>query len=201
MRIKAPLELSAGVGQNVDHAHDEVGETVASILTPMDCVSFTSPVRRIVKFETNLPSVTGPIPARIMPLSAWNKLPPDIQKIFDANKEWWSLEAAKEVEKVDAEGLELAKKVGIQFIQLPQAEVQKFNDLYEDELVKAAKGLDAKGPDKVLRMFAGLLSVRQQEVAVPNDASIEECLPNSTLGFSHTCLDSILFNCQALSSR
>jgi TRAP-type C4-dicarboxylate transport system substrate-binding protein len=99
----------------------------------------------IVKCETNLPSVTGPIPARIMPLSAWNKLPPDVQKIFDANKEWWSLEAAKEVEKVDAEGLELAKKVGIEFIQLPQAEVQKFNDLYEAELEKSAKALDAKG--------------------------------------------------------
>lgn len=153
MRIKAPLELvqplKALGAETLIMPMTEVYESVSKgILTGLwtsrelyKSMKFAD----IVKFETNLPSVTGPIPARIMPLSAWNKLPPDIQKIFDANKEWWSLEAAKEVEKVDAEGLELAKKVGIEFIQLPQAEVQKFNDLYESELVKSAKGLDAKG--------------------------------------------------------
>jgi hypothetical protein len=55
------------------------------------------------------------------------------------------MEAVREVEKVDAEGLELAKKSGIQFSQLPQSEVQKFHDLYDAELVKSAKALDDKG--------------------------------------------------------
>jgi TRAP-type C4-dicarboxylate transport system substrate-binding protein len=89
--------------------------------------------------------VIGPIPARLMPMSVWNKLPKEIQEILDGDKEWWSLEAAREVEKADAVGLETAKAAGIEFIQLPQAEVDKFNTLYETELLKSAKALDDKG--------------------------------------------------------
>ena len=54
------------------------------------------------------------------------------------------MECVREVEKIDAEGFELAKKSGIQFGQLPPAEVKKFTDLYDMEIAKLAKGLDDK---------------------------------------------------------
>jgi TRAP-type C4-dicarboxylate transport system substrate-binding protein len=153
MRIRAPLELiqplKALGAETLIMPMTEVYESVnKGILTGLwgshelyKSMKFVD----VVKYEVELPSVIGPIPARIMPDSAWNKLSPDVQKVFDSEKQWWSIEAAKEVEKVDTEGFDLAKKSGIQFSQLPQSEVQKFMDLYDTELAKSAKVLDGKG--------------------------------------------------------
>ncbi len=152
MRIKAPVELvqplKALGAEALIMPMTEVYESVSKgILTGLwgshelyKSMKFVD----VVKYETNLVSVIGPIPARIMPLSAWNKLPADVQKVFDANKEWWSMECVREVEKIDAEGFDLAKKSGIQFGQLPSSEVKKFTDLYDAELAKLAKSLDDK---------------------------------------------------------
>jgi TRAP-type C4-dicarboxylate transport system substrate-binding protein len=153
MRIKAPIELvqplkalgAEALIMPMTEVYESVNKGILTGLWGSHELYKSMKFVDVVKYEIELPSVIGPIPARIMPDSVWNKLPPDIQKIIEANKEWWSLEAAKEVEKVDVEGYELAKKSGIQFSQLPQSEVQKFNDLYDAELAKLAKGLDDKG--------------------------------------------------------
>ena len=77
--------------------------------------------------------------------NTWNKLPPDIQKYFDANGEWWALASSQANDKAEAEGLELAKKAGVKFIQLPEADVQKFHASFQAQQIKEAKDLDAKG--------------------------------------------------------
>lgn len=153
MRIKAPIELvqplkalgAEALIMPMTEVYESVNKGILTGLWGSHELYKSMKFVDVVKYEIDLPSVIGPIPARIMPDSALKKLPPDIQKILEMNKEWWSLEALKEVEKVDIEGLELAKKAGIQFSQLPPSEVQKFNDLYDAELVKSAKALDDKG--------------------------------------------------------
>ena len=153
MRIKAPLELiqplkalgAEGLIMPMTEVYESVNKGILTGLWGSRELYKSMKFIDVVKYETDLPSVIGPIPARLMPLSTWNKLPPDIQKVLDMNKEWWSLEAAREVEKADAEGLETAKQAGMEFIELPEAEVKKFNDLYEEELMKSAKALDEKG--------------------------------------------------------
>jgi TRAP-type C4-dicarboxylate transport system substrate-binding protein len=100
----------------------------------------------IVKYETeNLYSTRGPNAARGMNWDTWNRLPPDVQKVFEANKEWWSLEIINMMEKGDIEGRELANKAGVQIIQLPASEVKKLSDLHESEDIKMAQQLDKKG--------------------------------------------------------
>lgn len=153
MRIKAPIELvnplkalgAEALIMPMTEVYESVNKGILTGLWGSHELYKSMKFVDVVKYEIELTSVIGPIPARIMPDSAWKKLPPDIQKIFEANKEWWSLECVKEVEKVDMEGYELAKKQGIQFGKLAAAEVQKFNDLYDTELAKSAKDLDGKG--------------------------------------------------------
>jgi TRAP-type transport system periplasmic protein len=153
MRIKAPIELvqplkalgAEALIMPMTEVYESVNKGILTGLWGSHELYKSMKFVDVVKYETDLLSVIGPIPARIMPDSAWKKLPADIQKIFEANKEWWSMECVREVTKVDAEGLEMAKKAGIQFGQLPAAEVQKFHELYDAELAKLAKGLDDKG--------------------------------------------------------
>ena len=82
---------------------------------------------------------------RVMSLTTWNKLPPDIQKIFENNIDWFSNEADKDVIADDMEGKDFGKKAGVEFITLPKEDTAKFYGLILDEGAKAAKELDAKG--------------------------------------------------------
>jgi TRAP-type transport system periplasmic protein len=153
MRIKAPIELvqplkalgAEALIMPMTEVYESVNKGILTGLWGSHELYKSMKFVDVVKYETDLLSVIGPIPSRIMPDSSWKKLPADIQKIFEANKEWWSNECLREVLKVDVEGFEMAKKAGIQFSQLPASEVQKFHDLYDTELAKLAKGLDDKG--------------------------------------------------------
>jgi TRAP-type transport system periplasmic protein len=100
----------------------------------------------VVKYETeNFLQDRGAYASRGMNLNSWKKLPPDIQKVFEANKDFWSLETYREAIKPDDEGLALAKKAGVQFVQMDKAGIQKYEDTFEVENLKEAKALDAKG--------------------------------------------------------
>jgi TRAP-type transport system periplasmic protein len=93
--------------------------------------------------ETNLyrPHSGG----RVMGLTTWNKLPPDIQKIFENNIEWFSNEADSDVAREEIEGRDFGAKNGVEFIKLPREDTAKFNELVMQEALKEAKKLDGKG--------------------------------------------------------
>jgi TRAP-type transport system periplasmic protein len=100
----------------------------------------------VIKYETeNFFQDRGAYLSRAMNLDAWKKLPPDIQKIFEDNKDWWSVENYRQSLKPDEEGLAAAKKAGIQFVQMDKASLQKFDATFDAENIKEAKELDKKG--------------------------------------------------------
>ncbi len=99
----------------------------------------------VIKYETNLLTYVGTIPYYIMSLTSWNKLSPDIQKIFEASKDWFDQETINEGKKKDEEGSDTARRAGVQLIQFSQSDIQKWNDTYNGEMLKKAKELDAKG--------------------------------------------------------
>jgi TRAP-type C4-dicarboxylate transport system substrate-binding protein len=100
----------------------------------------------VVKYETeNFLQDRGAYASRGMNLNTWKKLPPDVQKVFETNKDFWSLETYREAIKPDDEGLGMAKKAGVQFVQMDKAGIQKYENTYEVEDLKEAKALDAKG--------------------------------------------------------
>jgi TRAP-type transport system periplasmic protein len=153
MRIKAPQEViqtlkefgAEGVVVPMPEAYEALQKGIISGLFGALETYKSMRLAEVVKHETNLLSYMGTIPTHVMPLTSWNKLPADVQKVFDANSVWWGQETVREAAKMDNEGREAAKKAGVQLIQLPQSDIQKWNDTYSAEMLKKAKELDAKG--------------------------------------------------------
>jgi TRAP-type C4-dicarboxylate transport system substrate-binding protein len=83
--------------------------------------------------------------SRAMNLEAWKKLPPDIQKIFNDNIEWWGQENDRLFEQTHKDGVEFGKQQKVEFITLPKAELAKFYAAFSGSADKIAKELDAKG--------------------------------------------------------
>jgi len=85
------------------------------------------------------------IGGRVMGLTTWNKLPPDIQKVFQDNIGWYSVEADKDVGIGQESGYKFGKENGVEFIDLPKEDLAKFFGLCLQESAKVAKDIDAKG--------------------------------------------------------
>ncbi len=99
----------------------------------------------VVKYDINLTTVMGLFPEKAMALQSWNKLPKDIQKIFEQSGDKWTMFQLEEVEKTAQAGLDFAKQSGVTFIEMPAKDIQAFNAVFDEEAGKAAKELDAKG--------------------------------------------------------
>jgi TRAP-type transport system periplasmic protein len=101
----------------------------------------------IVKYQTiNINQDRGPYVSRAMNKEdVFNKLPPDIQKVFDADRDFWTEATTKEMYKPEEEGKALADKAGVQFVKVDQAGEQKYDAVFEEENLKEAKMLDGKG--------------------------------------------------------
>jgi TRAP-type C4-dicarboxylate transport system substrate-binding protein len=80
-----------------------------------------------------------------MNLDSWNRLPKDIQEIFEKSIEFWSLEDNKWRDADDVAGIEIAKKSGVEFIELPPDELAKVYKAAEIAMLKEAAKLDEKG--------------------------------------------------------
>ena len=99
----------------------------------------------VVKYCTYLNISNGITPQRIMNLKTWNSLPPDIQKVFEDNVDWWGYEMQKILEDADEDGIRFAKSQGAEFIELSNADLKAYYDLLEVVAKKEAADLDAKG--------------------------------------------------------
>lgn len=99
----------------------------------------------VAKFATVLNIQQSFTAQRAMNLGSYNKLPPDIKKIFDLSVDWWGKEADRVVGKIADDGMQMGKKAGVEFITLSKEDMQKLNDQIKTEAVKVAKDLDAKG--------------------------------------------------------
>ena len=99
----------------------------------------------VVKYDMNLTTMMGPFPEKAMALASWEKLPKDIQRLFEQSGDKWTMFQLEEVEKTALAGLEFAKQSGVTFIEMPPKDIQAFNLVFDEEASKAAKELDAKG--------------------------------------------------------
>lgn len=99
----------------------------------------------VAKYATQMDIYRPHSGGKVMNLGVWNKLPKDIQKVFENNIEWWGLETDKAFIQADAEGKEIAKKQGVQFFTFSKEEMDKFYSPVRELADKEAKALDAKG--------------------------------------------------------
>jgi TRAP-type C4-dicarboxylate transport system substrate-binding protein len=99
----------------------------------------------VIGYGINLHSAPPPEGFVLMTLDSWNRLPPDIQKVFDDDFQWAVDEGTQIMEQADQDSLDFAKANGVQFSELPPAELDKlYGYIDEISLVKAAE-LDAQG--------------------------------------------------------
>ncbi len=82
---------------------------------------------------------------RAISMKTWNKLPPDIKKVFEDNIEYWGSETDKAELAADDVGTAYGKKMGVEFIKLSPSELGKFYAAMQKQAIIQAKALDAKG--------------------------------------------------------
>ncbi len=83
--------------------------------------------------------------SRAMNRDAWFKLPPDIQKVFNDNIDFWGRENDRLFEDTHKQGFEFGKQQKVEFIKLPKEELDKFYGAFKDSAAAKAKELDGKG--------------------------------------------------------
>jgi TRAP-type C4-dicarboxylate transport system substrate-binding protein len=100
----------------------------------------------VAKYVTNLNLTSSVRPTRAMNLNSWNKkLPKDLQVIFEKSIDFWSAEDNKSRYGDDLLGIDIAKKSGVEFINLPSQELAKVYKSAETAMLKEAAKLDGKG--------------------------------------------------------
>ncbi|MFC1535039.1 TRAP transporter substrate-binding protein DctP [Thermodesulfobacteriota bacterium] len=99
----------------------------------------------VIKSVADSPIITGAYYSRGMNLDVWNKLPSDVQKLFDDNMIYWGELLDIRARERDQEGIDLAKEHGVEFYKFSKADLERFNSVIEKTCIKLAKDLDDKG--------------------------------------------------------
>jgi len=100
----------------------------------------------IVKFETeNFTQDRGLYVSRAMNKDKWALLPANVQKVFDANRDYWGVQIHSEQMKPEEMGREMAVKAGVQFANMDKAGVAKYSDIFDKENLVQAEALDKRG--------------------------------------------------------
>lgn len=113
----------------------------------------------VIKYITYLRVAMAAGPCNLMNLNSFNRLPKDIQKIFVDSQGFWADEVLKEFRKQRQAGIEFAKGMGCEFIELPADDLKRLRDTQKAFALKAAKDLDALGKpgskilEEVLRLI------------------------------------------------
>lgn len=92
-------------------------------------------------------------------LDSWNKLPKDIQKVFVDNMEWFGNRIEELVYAGEELGINLAKENNVQFITLPDSEMDKVYAIVDKTILNQMKAVDAKGlpGTEVYKYMRGLI--------------------------------------------
>jgi TRAP-type transport system periplasmic protein len=100
----------------------------------------------VVKFETeNFTQDRGVYVSRAMNKDKWALLPANVQKVFDANRDYWGVEIFTEQGKPEDMGKDLATKANIQFVKMDNAGIKKYSDILEKENEVQAQELEKRG--------------------------------------------------------
>jgi TRAP-type C4-dicarboxylate transport system substrate-binding protein len=99
----------------------------------------------VVKYYTILNSATWPSCHVAMNLDTYHRLPPDIRKIFDDSIDFYGKTMTEQWDKANRAGKEFAEKKGVEFIELPKEELDKFYSATKNVVLQQAKRIDDMG--------------------------------------------------------
>jgi TRAP-type C4-dicarboxylate transport system substrate-binding protein len=99
----------------------------------------------VVKYVTIIDLTSPTTNSIVINLDVWNSLPPDIQKVFEDNIEWYETELIRTIEGDDQAGYEFGKQLGVEFIELEPAVLEEFNEIVASTMLEEAAKLDDQG--------------------------------------------------------
>jgi TRAP-type C4-dicarboxylate transport system substrate-binding protein len=99
----------------------------------------------VVKYALELNIASAPAGHWGFCLKSWNKLPKDIQKVFEDNVEWFGLKVEELVFANEDTGINLAKENKVEFIHLSPAELDKVYAVVDSTILEQMADLDGKG--------------------------------------------------------
>lgn len=85
------------------------------------------------------------IPNRVFNQNKFNSLPADLQKIFVDSEEYWMDQQLQAFNNANTVGIDFAKGIGVEFINLSAAEKEKWQTALKDVAYARAKKVDAAG--------------------------------------------------------
>lgn len=118
--------------------------TIDAVFAPYE-TSKSFRFAEVVKYGVTLNIASAPAGHWGFCLKSWNKLPPDVQKVFEDNMEWFGQKVEELVFANEDKGVELGKEHGVQFIQLPQGELNKIYAVVDRTIREKMAKLDGKG--------------------------------------------------------
>lgn len=153
MRLKVVGDISASLkdlgveGMSISAADVYVGlqkGILDGVLTPVEALESLK-FAEVAKYVTLINFYRSHSGTRMMNLGKWNSLPPDIQKVFENNIEWYGQETDAEFDRRNQHAIESGKKLGVEFIPISKEEMAKFYVPMKKYALIEAQGLDAKG--------------------------------------------------------
>lgn len=99
----------------------------------------------VVKYALELNIASAPAGHWGFCLKSWEKLPADIQKVFEDNMEWFGEKIEELVFAGEELGLELAKENNVKLISLSPEELEKVYTVVDNEILAQMAELDGKG--------------------------------------------------------
>jgi len=99
----------------------------------------------VVKYGITLNIASAPAGHWGFCLKSWNRLPQDVRKVFEDNREWFGQKVEELVFANEDKGVELGKKHGVEFIVLPQEELGKIYSVVDRTVREKMAKLDSKG--------------------------------------------------------
>ncbi len=99
----------------------------------------------VVKYALELNIGSAPAAHWGFCLKSWNKLPTDIQKVFEDNVDWFGRKIEELVFAGEKSGIDFAKKHRVEFLKLPENDLEKIYATVDKIIVEKMSDLDGKG--------------------------------------------------------
>jgi len=118
--------------------------TIDAAVAPYETLK-TFRFAEVVKYALEVNLASAPAGHWGFSLKSWNKLPKDVQKVFEDNIEWFGLKVEELVYGGNEAALKLARENNVEFIKLPPKELEKIYKVVDSTILAQMAKVDAKG--------------------------------------------------------
>jgi TRAP-type C4-dicarboxylate transport system substrate-binding protein len=153
MRLRAPMEITELLEKlGVDAEFMPMGEvytalakgTIDGVVAPQDTLKAMR-FAEVVKYCTPVSLGRGAYYSRAMNRNAWQRLPPELQAVIDSSRAVWTEASINELVTAADAGRAFARERGVEFIQLPETELQRVRELYSELALARAQDMKRFG--------------------------------------------------------